>query len=601
MPSKILLGNRAVVQIDPTPDAADVQDRRLFDYLGREINIVLLGEPGDGKTHSLREVARLEGYPLCSVRDFMAGNANRKSRFQPLDALDEYRPRAATCNQNALIDLVRTLRQNGSPFLRLSCRSADWLGSSDLELLKSYCAPSGYVVLAMQPLTWEDAEEILAARFTFDAKVFLQQARDHDLEALISNPQTLLMLAEVVEKDGWPNSRSELFERACLNLLSEHSQVLQTLELGQYAPQELMDAIGAVYAMMLITDVNGVSLSGDLGEDYPSHRRVPHDRPEEVLAALKRRACSVSPRGFAVYLHRMIAEYLGAKWLAKKVGQGLSVRRLQTLLGVDGRPSRELRGLHAWLPVFLPNLASHFIEADPYGVLVYGDAGSLTGSAKGMLMRSLEKAVSEDPLLFANRVPPRSVGSILAPESLPDFTELLTRPETPAALRRMALTIVAEGKPFPQLLQVLTGILRDGNAPFIHRELAFEALLNYGPEGASAAVGIYKSSSASMPFRLRTFIVAELYGNYFGSTDAAQILLAARTSNESHAGDLWQLDRKVPATDLMKILQAYEQRLDSVGPAHTTLGFATLLSVDRMIARLCRDALISMPMSCFRC
>jgi hypothetical protein len=578
------------VQIEPTPDPADVQDRRLFDYLHRETNIVLLGESGDGKTHSLREVARLEGYPLCSVRDFMAGNANRKSRFQPLDALDEYRPRAATCNQNAFTDLIRTLRENGSPFLRLSCRSADWLGSSDLELLKSYCDSTGYVVLSLKPLSWEDAAEVLTGRFAFDVQAFLRHARDHDLEALISNPQTLLMLAGVVEKGGWPISKSELFDRACLNLLSEHSQVLQTLELGQYAPQELMDAIGAVFAMMLITDASGVSLSGDQGEDCPSYRRVPHARPEEVLAALKRRACSVSPGGLARYLHRMTAEYFGAMWIAKKIEQGLPVGRVQGLLGVDGRPSRELRGLHAWLPIFLPKFASHFIEADPYGVLVYGDAGSLRGSAKGMLLRSLEKAVSDDPLLFANTIPPRSIGSLLAPESVGYFVELLSRPEAPAGLRRMALSIVAEGKPFPQLFQPLTDILRDGRAPLINRELAFESLLNYGQEGAAAVVDSYRLLGEGMPFRVRTVIVTGLYGNPFGPADAAHILLAARTSNDSHAGDLWQLDRKVPVAELMRVLQEYEQRLDSAGPAHTTLNFAAQPCVHRMIARVCKDA-----------
>lgn len=590
MRSEILLGNRAVAQVEPTPDPADVQDRRLFDYLGREINIVLVGQPGDGKTYSYDAMAKREECQPCSVRDFMAGNVDPARRFQYLDALDEYRPRAATSDQNALVTVVRTLRENGRPFLRLSCRSADWLGSSDLALLKSYCSSTSYVVLSMKPLSWEDAAEILAARFTLDVQAFLQHARDHELEGLTSNPQTLLMLAEVVEKSGWPKSKFELFDRACLNLLSEHSQVLQTLELGEYVPEELIDAIGAIFAMMLITDINGVSLSGDVGEDNPSYRRVPHARPEEVLAALKRRACSVSPRGLARYLHRMIAEYLGAKWLAKKVEQGLRIRRLQALLGVDGRPSRELRGLHAWLPIFLPKFASHFIEADPYGVLVYGDAGSLGGGAKGMLLRSLEKAASEDPLLFANTVPPRSIGSILASESVADFVELLSRPGTPASLRRMALSIVAEGKPFPQLLQTLSDILRDGSAPLISRELAFESLLNYGPSGASAVVSTYRSLGEAMPFRLRAVILTGLYGDPFGPADAADILLAARTSNDSHAGDLWQLDRNVPAADLMRVLQEYEQRLNSVAPAHATLNFAAQLCIDRMIARVCRDA-----------
>jgi hypothetical protein len=40
---------------------------------------------------------------------------------------------------------------------------------------------------------------------------------------------------------------------------------------------------------------------------------------------------------------------------------------------VGGHPAPELRGLHAWLAVHLPEFAPRLIEADPYGVLTYGE------------------------------------------------------------------------------------------------------------------------------------------------------------------------------------------------------------------------------------
>ena len=51
------------------------------------------------------------------------------------------------------------------------------------------------------------------------------------------------------------------------------------------------------------------------------------------------------------YGHRTTAEYLAAAWLAKRIRSGFSIERVRALIGVDGYPASELRGLHAWLPV----------------------------------------------------------------------------------------------------------------------------------------------------------------------------------------------------------------------------------------------------------
>jgi len=44
-------------------------------------------------------------------------------------------------------------------------------------------------------------------------------------------------------------------------------------------------------------------------------------------------------------VHRITAEYLGAAWLAQAVRAGLPIGRVIALMGVDGHPAPELRGL----------------------------------------------------------------------------------------------------------------------------------------------------------------------------------------------------------------------------------------------------------------
>jgi hypothetical protein len=61
------------------------------------------------------------------------------------------------------------------------------------------------------------------------------------------------------------------------------------------------------------------------------------------------------------YAHRTVAEYLAAEWLANHVRGGVPVGRVVSLMGIDGYPSSELRGLNAWLAVMLPEHAERFI------------------------------------------------------------------------------------------------------------------------------------------------------------------------------------------------------------------------------------------------
>jgi hypothetical protein len=71
---------------------------------------------------------------------------------------------------------------------------------------------------------------------------------------------------------------------------------------------------------------------------------------------------------------------LAAKWLAEKIKLGIPLGRVCALFGLDGYPSIELKGLYAWIPVFSPDSAPHFINHDPYGVMTYGDVGQLSKS-----------------------------------------------------------------------------------------------------------------------------------------------------------------------------------------------------------------------------
>ena len=68
-------------------------------------------------------------------------------------------------------------------------------------------------------------------------------------------------------------------------------------------------------------------------------------------------------------MHRSVAEYLAAQFIAGKIKQGLLINRVLALTtGFDGGIVAALRGLMAWLSVLSEQARERLIEIDPVGV-----------------------------------------------------------------------------------------------------------------------------------------------------------------------------------------------------------------------------------------
>lgn len=176
------------------------------------------------------------------------------------------------------------------------------------------------------------------------------------------------MLSRAVQSGAWPATRTQLFEMSIGLMLQESNQEHARSGGGSLSVAELRPAAGAVCAARLISDVDAVSLSDQEGtQEIPGYRSVSFFAPETVQAALGRRVFDAGTEAETVdYAHRTTAEFLAAEFLAQRVREGLPFGRVAALLGVDGHPAAELRGLHAWLAVHLPEHADELIEADTH-------------------------------------------------------------------------------------------------------------------------------------------------------------------------------------------------------------------------------------------
>ncbi|WP_428122070.1 hypothetical protein [Candidatus Poriferisodalis sp.] len=381
---------------------------------------MLLGDAGSGKSTEFEmECERLgDEVVYRTARDFVNLEARAEWREKTLfiDGLDEVR--AGTADGRPALDEIRKrLDQLGWPSFRISCREADWLGNNDRRNLES-ATPGGTVaVLRLEPLGAESQRTLLAQYLDGgDVQMFVDESQRHQLSGMLDNPLTLKLLAQAVAQGGgtWPTSRRDASELACHRMAEEHNDEHIAAAEVLLPVEAVLTVAGELGATQLLTGIEGfslgpadddssyVALNGlqpldlDVSEGQPNLRRW--SLGTKLFAATYDSEAGWPRR---VPLHRHIAEFLGGRYLARLVEDGLPARRVVALMisPHDGRVVTSLRGLSAWFAAHSPEALDLLIDADPVGIGLYGDVGGLNGSQERRLLQALAAHAAEGPLL----------------------------------------------------------------------------------------------------------------------------------------------------------------------------------------------------------
>ena len=433
---------------------------------------VLLGDPGAGKTTAFEAECTALGEQACPItaRDFLTFDPQEHPEWRDktlfIDGLDEVR--AGASDARTPFDAIRgRLDALGRPRFRLSCREADWLGANDRNHLEAVSLDGKVAVLRLNPLTDPDIEKMLEAHPNVDnAEAFIAEANKRGISDLLRNPQTLDLLAKAVAGGDWPESRKETFEMACDQMVREHNGEHQTAMASSKSPTSahLLDAAGCLCAVQLIAGVVGYTLYGQPDNDYPALDRCEYDHPDRLRIVRGRqlfRGVGESGNRFTP-VHRHIAEFLGARYLARIIHDGLPARRVITLItGEDGTVVTELRGLSAWLAAHCQDARADLIERDPIGVGLYGDVRGIRADEKRALLDALRGLASKLPSTQGTAA---AFGALATPDMEPVFQEVLTdssREKEHQLVAEFVLRILAEGEPLSGLSDILLGIVRD--------------------------------------------------------------------------------------------------------------------------------------------
>ena len=329
--------------------------------------------------------------------------------------------------------VLEKLSQMGSPPFILSCRAADWRGAADrIQIADDYQADP--LVLHLQPFDRDDAEAFLRNEFpALDPDEILAHVASRGLDGIYQNPLTLRLLGEVAQQQGpLPDSRAGLLERACTVMLTEENPRHQAGSHAQRSDEDLLLASGAICATLLLCDRTGV-FTGDYRRtlDGAVHlsevAALPHG--EFVGDALRTRLFQGEAESIFSHIHRVVAEFLGARWLARCAADGRSDRRIFGLFRPgDGVPT-SLRGLHAWIAHFSAPLATRCIAADPYAVLRYGDTETIGLEQARALLAELKRLSEKDPYFASEDWGRHPASGLMRPELREDILAILNAPD----------------------------------------------------------------------------------------------------------------------------------------------------------------------------
>ena len=451
---------------------------------------VLLGPPGAGKTTTFKQEADCSKACYVTARDSIALAVDKHPEWHNttlfIDGLDEKRA-GAPDGRTALDGIRKKIEQLDRPRFRLSCREADWFGANDREGLKAVSRNEQVTVLRLDPLTEENIHKILRDNPKVDdPEQFVRKARERGLETLLTNPQSLSMLAKAVLGAGgdWPETRMQTFDMACKTLLREHNQEHRLAKPVNVDISVLLDAAGRLCAIQLLTGFAGYTLlSTESDYEYPGLEQISGGDQKVFRHVLGTKLFETPSEGSRTPVHRHVAEFLAGRYVAGLIEKGLPVRRILALMtGDDGGVGSQLRGLSAWLTSHGKTSRMEIIERDPIGTVLYGDVRDFSVDEKRRLIHGLYRESQRNPWFFSSlEIMDSRFGDLATPDMAPDFRAALTsqsRDDTHQALVVVLVEALRHGPAIPELTAVLLDVVRDDSWKRGIRYCALDTILH---------------------------------------------------------------------------------------------------------------------------
>ena len=461
------------------PRSLIYQDRTLTEaeLLRDQEIVVLLAEPGAGKSDLLDSIAGRFGVPRQRASIFREKSSVIPTNVLVLDALDE----AARLDSSGLLSVLVKAQETGASRVILASRSSEWEESRSVFIRD--CFGSEPLIARLEPFSDAEQEKLFCNYVPGeDFSDFKAALSKFDLQSLLGNPQFLKLFADAFVESGKRfNTKREIFDSAVRRLTHEANRAYPQ---GDRPSEKVITKwADEVFAKLLLSGADGVSISDNLDErHFPRLSSLVSENNNQAQYILDTRLLKPSTNeGQHEPVHRIVAEYCAARYLAKRIEDSadlLTLRKCLAIIAPNSVVRDELRGLLGWMAA-LGNrtLQEAAITLDPYAVLANGDPSQLLPSSRRKLLAQLSETAEEDPYFRRGDMwRTFSLSGFFSAEVLEDLRLQLVASDEHGHLRNLLLEILEGSDVIPMLVPELRALMLNSSNSLSTRLLAHRNL-----------------------------------------------------------------------------------------------------------------------------
>ena len=581
-----------------------------WDDLLERHRVVVLGEPGAGKSCELRERAtlligqgklafyvrldQLSDHDLPEVLDpeahvrFAAWKRGQSVGYFFLDSVDEAKFRRVTDFYSALSRLGKELERPVLDRARilLSSRITEWKPSTDeIEFLR--CFPTRppmipkpgqrtpsqeaeahkmeLLIVQLEPLERVQVERLAAAFGVSEAARFLQDLDRSFAWEFARRPLDVLELADYWHAKRSLGSLTEIIEFDVTRKLQGRNArddfPLSDTEARKGAEWLAAATLFSRTLSFRVPDDDLAATSSLKARDC-----LPPDWDDDkVRALLNRPIFDSAAYGSFRFHHRRVGEYLAAGWLRHRMEEGCPRRVLEDLLFAVVRGRRilrpSLRPVVAWLcsgtERWNDRIRSLVLETDPALHLVNGDPSVLHIEYRRQVLLHLSR-LAKTPRHTTAGWGVECLRRLADPALSSEVARLIHDRGLPVQFRSFLLDMVRYGR-LERCLQDVADIVVADNEPDDLKCGAVSAIAEIGAPADLARLVALLFAQPSMSYRLGTRAAVALYPRTLTADQLAQLLEKIRFSAPTDAGSFpvlaEHLNYTLPAPDAGTLLR----------------------------------------------
>ena len=367
------------------------------ELLAASMFVVVLAEPGGGKTELMESLAQQLGTKAVTATRFRHMGAEEENSPLVIDAFDEL----AKIDQSGIHLVLANACKAKATRVIISSRSSEW-SNADTQSFGEFFGVQPLVV-RLYEFDESDQQAIFLHHYPEeDFIAFRSEVIRFELEPLLPNPLFLQLFAGAyIESDRHFIDKRSIFSTAVERLAKEANSSVRSAA-HSLTSQQKIELVSEVFAKLLLSGAEGVSTQDATADRiYPALTSLLHpiaSRNDILATQLFKPGERVDQHR---PVHKIVAEYCAAHYLTQRIAdpaKPLMPANCFAVIAPNNTVRDELRGLLGWMAA-LGNRAiqEEAIRIDPYAVLANGDPSQLLPGSKRMLLAQLRKFAAQDP------------------------------------------------------------------------------------------------------------------------------------------------------------------------------------------------------------